>query len=214
MSAMPKLRLTVAEYLARERRAEFKSEFFQGEMFAMAGASRRHNRINENLTIRIGSRLLNGPCQTFSRDLRVRIERTGLFTYPDLVIVCGEPEFAAEDPDTLINPNVIVEILSDSTESRDRTTKFDQYKNLHSFREYVLVSQKSPICERYRRNEEGDWVHDSVVGLDKSLVFATVPIQVPLAEIYAGLEFPDSDGVAETPTDLGGANFGKEPRPE
>ncbi|MFY7950960.1 MAG: Uma2 family endonuclease [Armatimonadaceae bacterium] len=124
MSAVPKRKLTVAEYLAIEKKAEFKSEFFNGEMFAMAGASRQHNRLKDNMVIRIGSQLLGGPCQTFSSDQRVLIDRTGLYCYPDLLIVCGEVETADDDEDTITNPRVVIEVLSPTTERYDRGAKF------------------------------------------------------------------------------------------
>jgi len=192
MSALPKTKkLTVAEYLAIERQAEFKSEFFDGEMFAMAGASRHHNIVNENLSGELFSRLKGGPCRTLSRDQRLKIDRTGLYCYPDLVIVCGPPEYAAEDPDTLVNPLVVVEVLSDSTERYDRTTKFRHYQQLPSLQEYILVAQDEPLCERfYRRDNE--WVVDSFVGLDATLELKSLLVQVPLAEIYAGVKFPET----------------------
>ncbi len=191
MSAMPKTRLTVAEYLAIERRAEFKSEFFDGEMFAMAGASRHHNVINENLSTEIGARLKGGRCRTLSRDQRLKIDRTGLYCYPDLVIVCGPPEYADEDPDTLVNPRVVVEVLSDSTARYDRTTKFRHYQQLPSVQEYILVTQDEPLCERFSRQPDGTWVVDSFVGLDATLELKSVPIRIPLREIYAGVSFPE-----------------------
>ncbi|HYH66679.1 MAG TPA: Uma2 family endonuclease [Urbifossiella sp.] len=190
MTAVPKAKLTVAEYLAIERRAEFKSEFYDGEMFAMAGASREHNTVNENLSVRIGGQLLGGPCRTYSRDLRVRIERTGLYCYPDLVIVCGEPRMAEEDKDTLTNPRVVVEVLSPSTERYDRTTKFRHYKQLPSVEEYVLVAQDEAWCERYSRQADGSWAHVEFVGLDATLELKSVPVAVPLADVYAGVTFP------------------------
>ena len=191
MSAMRKPKLSVAQYLALEKRAEFKSEFFDGEMFAMAGASRFHNRVNENLSLRIGMRLLDGPCQTLSRDQRVEIGRTGLYCYPDLIIVCGEPEYSYLDPDTLINPRVVIEVLSESTERHDRTTKFRHYQQLPSIQEYILVSQDEPMCERFSRTPDGLWVVTSFVGLDATLELASIPIRIPLAEIFAGVTFPD-----------------------
>lgn len=193
MSAVPKAKLTVAEYLALERRAEFKSEFYDGEMFAMAGASLARNIITENLSVRIGGQMLGGPCQTFSRDLRVRIERTGLYCYPDLVIVCGEPQTAEEDKDTLVNPRVVVEVLSPSTERYDRTTKFRHYKQLPSVQEYVLVAQDEPLCERYVRQADGAWAHVEFVGLDAALELVSVPVAVPLADVYARVTFPPPD---------------------
>ena len=189
MSAVRKPKLRAVEYLALEKRAAFKSEFFDGEMFAMAGASRAHNRVNENLSGELHARLKGGPCQSFSRDLRVLIDRTGLYCYPDLVIVCGEPEYAAVDADTLVNPRVVVEVLSESTERYDRTTKFRHYQQLDSLREYILVAQDEPLCERFVRLESGEWAVESFVGLDAALELRSVPMQVPLADIYAGVTF-------------------------
>ncbi len=200
MSALRKPKLSVAEYLAIEKTAAFKSEFFDGEMFplhrdapvGMAGASRSHNRVNENLSIRIGSQLLGGPCQSLSRDQRVLVDRTGLYTYPDLLIVCGQVETAEGDEDTITNPRVVVEVLSPSTERYDRGAKFRQYQQLPSVQEYVLVSQDEAVVERYVRQADGTWGYTSFVGLDAVLPLTSVPVQVPLADIFAGVELPAS----------------------
>jgi Uma2 family endonuclease len=192
MSAVPKTRLSVAEYLAIEKRATFKSEYFQGEMFAMAGASRQHNIVNENFSGELHARLKGQACRSMSRDQRVKVDETGLFCYPDLVIVCGKPEYAPEDPDTLVNPKVIVEILSDSTERYDRTTKFRHYQQVESVMEYVLVSQGEPMCERYVRQDDGSWGVVAFVGLDAALELKTLPIRIPLADLYAGVDFAES----------------------
>jgi Uma2 family endonuclease len=190
MSAAPKVRLTPEEYLAIERKAAFKSEFYNGEMFAMAGASREHNRLKENLVIEIGSRLKGGPCQSFSSDLRVKVSRTGLYTYPDIVIVCGEPQFEDAEVDTLLNPQVIIEVLSDSTEKYDRGKKARHYQQIASLREYVLVAQDEPVIERFVRQPDESWAKTFVEGLDAEFAFATVPVRVPLADVYAGVTFP------------------------
>ena len=193
MPALPKSKLTVAEYLAIERKADFKSEFFDGQIYAMAGANRHHNIVNENLSTEIGGLLKGTHCRTLSRDQRVQIGRTGLYCYPDLIIVCGPPEYAQEDPDTLVNPRVIVEVLSDSTELYDRTTKFRHYQQLPSVMEYVMVSQHEPMCERFTRSADGSWALVAFVGLDAKLELTSVPVQVPLADIYAGITFPGPD---------------------
>jgi Uma2 family endonuclease len=192
MSAVPKRKLTPAEYLAIEKTAELKSEFFNGEMFAMAGASRPHNRVKENLAIEIGSRLKGGVCQSFSSDQRVLVNRTGLYTYPDLLIVCGEVESTGDDEDTITNPRVIVEVLSPSTERYDRTTKFDHYQQIPSVQEYILVAQDAARCERFTRQADGTWGYTSFVGLEAVLALTSVPVQVPLADIFAGVEFPET----------------------
>jgi Uma2 family endonuclease len=191
MSAVTKQKLTVAEYLARERRAEFKSEFFNGEMFAMAGASREHNRVKENLVIELGGRLKGGPCQTFSSDQRVLVDRTGLYTYPDIVIVCGAGEYDPADRDTLINPTAIIEVLSPLTYRWDRGAKFRGSQQIPSLKEYILVDQDEPVVERYIRKQDGSWALVWSVGLTATLAMASVPVQIPLADVYAGVAFSD-----------------------
>jgi Uma2 family endonuclease len=189
MSAIPKPRLTPEEYLARERVAEFKSEYYQGEMFAMAGASREHNYVKDNLIIEVGARLRGTPCRTSSSDQRVKVFATGLYTYPDIVIQCGQAEYDPLDKDTLLNPVAIIEVLSPSTENYDRGAKFRQYQQLASVQEYVLVSQSEPLCERYVRQAEGGWKYDAVSGLDGEFAFITIPVRIPMADIYRDVEF-------------------------
>jgi len=193
MSAMPKQhKLTVDEYFAIEEKAERKSEFFNGEMFLVAGASRQHNALTRNLTAALHLRLMSSNCRVFVADQRVKIDRTGLYTYPDLLIVCGTPEYASENPNTLTNPKVVIEVLSNSTERYDRTTKFRQYKKLNSVQEYVLVSQDEPLIERFTRQSDGTWAQTDFVGMDVDMTFATVKASVPLSEVYFEVEFPDS----------------------
>ena len=190
MTAIPKAsKLTVEEYLAIEEKAESRSEFYDGQMFLMAGASREHNTIFSNLFLNLAIPLKGARCRIFGTDQRVRIERTGLYTYPDLLIVCGTPEYAPENRNTLINPRVVIEILSDSTEHYDRTTKFRHYKKLPSVMEYVLVAQNEPVIERYIRLPDGQWAQTDFVGLEATLALATVPASVPLAEVYLDVEF-------------------------
>src|SRR5438067_13931715 len=127
MTAVPKTRLTPEQYLSIERKAAFKSEYYNGEMFAMAGVSREHSRVKENLIIEIGARLKGGPCRSHSSDMRVKVSRTGLYTYPDIVIVCGDEQYEDDVFDTLLNPQVVIEVLSPSTEGYDRGKKFRHY---------------------------------------------------------------------------------------
>jgi Uma2 family endonuclease len=194
VSAVPKRKLTAEQYLAIEREAEFKSEFYAGEMFAMAGASRDHNRIKDNLIGELGARFKGGPCQTFSSDQRVKIDATGLFTYPDVVIVCGPEAFDPRDPDTLLNPTAIIEILSPSTERYDRGTKFTHYQQIPSLVEYVLVSQDEPHVDRFVRQPDGTWVLTVYADPAGSFSLASppgpVPVSVPLADVYRGVTFP------------------------
>ncbi len=191
MSAMPKTKLTATEYLAIERRAEFKSEFFAGEMFAMAGASSRHVFIASNLGLRLANALLGGRCRVGLSDLRILVDRTGLYTYPDIVVVCGPGEFDSNDSDTLVNPTAIIEVLSPSTEKYDRGAKFRNYKQIPSLKEYILVAQDEALIDRYIRQADGSWALVSFVGLDDTLVFTSVQASVPLAEVYAGIAFEE-----------------------
>jgi Uma2 family endonuclease len=192
MSAIPKKKLTEAEYLSLERTADFKSEFFNGEMFAMAGASREHNELKDNMIGEIFSRLKGGPCRTYSSDQRVKVSRTGLYTYPDLLIVCGTPEFEFDkDVDTLLNPQVIFEILSESTESYDRGAKFQQYWQVPSLREYVLVSQDKMLMERFVRQPDDSWLLTTFDDAAGDFTLATISVRVPLVDIYRGVEISE-----------------------
>ncbi|MBX9625938.1 MAG: Uma2 family endonuclease [Gemmataceae bacterium] len=200
MSAAPKPKtLTLAEALVIERDAPFKSEFVGGVLYplhpdgerGMAGASRPHNRVNENLSGEMYARLKGAGCQSYSRDLRVRVDADGHYVYPDLVVVCGAEEYAGDDPDALLNPTAVVEVLSDSTEAYDRGGKFLLYQQVASLREYVLVSQRGPVVERYVRQADGTWTYSAVVGRDAEFAFAAVPARVRLADLFAGVTFPD-----------------------
>lgn len=192
MSTAPTPKLTPAQYLALERKAAFKSEYLKGELFAMAGANYEHTRVNDNLVIELGGRLKGGPCFLLSRDMRVKVSPTGLYTYPDVVIICGPPEFEDDHGDTLLNPQVVIEILSDSTERYDRGAKFRHYQQVASLREYVLVAQNEPVCERFVRQPDDNWMLTTVTGLEGELALATVPVRVHLADIYAGVIFPEN----------------------
>jgi Uma2 family endonuclease len=201
MSSVPKRRLTPAEYLVRERRAEFKSEYYHGETFAMAGASREHNLIVGNLVREVGNSLKGRTCEVYPSDMRVKVAASGLYTYPDVTVVCGPPEFEDEQGDTLLNPTVLFEVLSESTEAYDRGAKSAQYRRLASLQEYVLVAQDRPQVERYVRQTDGGWMLREVTQLDQVLVLDAISIQVPLSEIYRQIAWkPDQpEGSARSP---------------
>lgn len=195
MSAVAKKKLTEAEYLAIERAAEHRSEFYNGEMFAMAGAKYPHNRIKDNLAMQIGAQLAGGPCFPLISDMRVKVEKTGLLTYPDILIVCGEPQFPdAETTDVLVNPSVIVEVLSPSPERYDRGPKFRKYQSIETLKEIVLVSQDEPVIERFVRQSADSWEFTNTAGLENEFAFGTVPVRTPMAAIYAGITFPEPSG--------------------
>src|SRR5258707_2381932 len=144
----PLPRLTEAEYLELEAAAEFKSEFFEGEMFAMAGGTPQHSLIATNLAAEFRDQLKTRPCVPYNADLRIKIEASGLCTYPDLSVICGPLQFAEGTDDTVVNPALLVEVLSDSTEGYDRGKKFEHYRQILTLQEYLLVGQKEPRIEQ------------------------------------------------------------------
>ncbi len=182
-------RMTESEYLAVERQAEFKSEFFDGEIFAMAGGTPMHSLIATNLAREFGNRLKGTPCVAFNSDLRLKVEATGLCTYPDLSVVCGPLRFADEQKDTLTNPTVIVEVLSESTEGYDRGNKFYHYRQIPTLREYLLVGQSSPRIEQFIRTKSGQWLMAEATGLEAALSLPSLKITLALGEIFARVEF-------------------------
>jgi Uma2 family endonuclease len=186
-SAAPKTPYTLQEYLAFERRSPIKHEYHDGSIFAMAGTSREHNLIVINLGREVSTQLRNRPCEVYASDMRVLVSRTGLYTYPDVVAVCGEPRFEDGEVDTLLNPNVIVEVLSESTEAYDRGKKFGHYRRLESLREYVLVAQDEVRVERYIRQGD-DWLLTELSSLDDTLHLESIGCAVALREIYAKVE--------------------------
>ena len=190
MSAASKLKMTTAEYLVIERKAATRSEFSNGEMFAMAGARWPHNYARDNLNGELHTRFKGGPCRAISGDMRVRVALDGPYCYPDLVIICTEPEFEDDELDTLLNPLVIVEVLSESTERFDRGLKFRQYQRIDSFREYLLISPDEPLIDQFVRQENGTWALSNVAGLDAILSLTSVPVRIPLSDIYADVTFP------------------------
>ena len=197
MSAIPKTRLTPSEYLDIERKAEFRSEYFAGEMFAMSGASREHNLIASNLNREIGEQLKESPCEVYTTDMRVQIP-SGLYTYPDVVVVCGTPKFEDDQVDTLLNPVVLIEVLSELTADYDRGTKFKHYRQIPSLREYVLVDQTVAQIEHFVRDDNGKWALTEIAGTERSLSLDSIGCQIPLSEVYRKVSFPSADatGVA------------------
>lgn len=192
-------RLTEAEYLAIERAAvNGKSEFFDGEMFAMSGGTRWHSLIGLNIGAEIRGKLRGRKCQPYNSELRVKVAGTGLFTYPDLSVVSGEPRFLDEETDTLLNPTLIAEVLSESTERYDRGKKFQQYQQIPSLQEYLLVSQDEPRIEQFIRQPNNDWLLHEVTGVSSTLLLPSLGITIELAEVFANVQFPP--GLPEPPS--------------
>ena len=194
MSAVPKKLLTPQEYLAQERLAEFRSEYYRGEVFAMAGASWEHTLIKDNLAAETRGQLKGGPCRVLTSDIRVKVSPTGLYTYPDLLVVYDKPQFEDAVVDTLLNPRALVEILSDSTEKYDRGAKFAQYRQIASLQEFILVAQDRVLMERYVRQPDDTWVMTVFTDVNRAFEFASIPVRVPLTEVYSGVELPANPG--------------------
>lgn len=194
MSAAPKRLFTPQEYLAQERHATIRSEYYRGELFAMAGTSYEHCLIKDNLARETGDQLKGGPCHVVTSDMRVKVNATGLYTYPDIVVVCDQPEFEDAEVDTLLNPRALVEVLSESTEKYDRGEKFAQYRQVKSLQEYVLVAQDRPLVERYVRQPDGSWLMTEFADRAGVFEFASIPVRVPLTEIYRGVELAANPG--------------------
>ncbi len=189
MSAIPKTKLTSEEYLEFERRSEERHEYFDGEIFAMSGAKRDHNKISTNLNGLVWQHLKGKNCENYSSDMRVFVPETGLYTYPDLVVVCGEPQFKDAVFDTLLNPVLLIEVLSDSTESYDRGKKFQHYRSIESLQEYILVSQSEARIEKYVRHGDDFWLLSEAVGLESEIEFASIACRVALSEVYDKINF-------------------------
>ena len=190
MSTVSVRRYTPEEYLALERVAEYKSEYFRGGIFAMAGARQPHNLILVNLIVALDSSLSGTSCQVYPSDMRVKCP-SGLYTYPDLSIVCGQPLLEDDHGDNLLNPVAIFEILSPSTEGYDRGKKFEHYCTLESFREYVLVAQDRASVERGVRSDDGlSWTWTAQRNLEDTLALTSCNASVRLSDIYRNIEFP------------------------
>jgi Uma2 family endonuclease len=184
MSTLASRFLSPEEYLEIERKAEDKSEYFNGEMFATSGASRRHDRIVVPLTILIGQHLKGKRCETFSANMRVLATPSGLYTYPDLSVACDEPQFADPHVDTLTNPTLLVEVLSPSTEAYDRGKKAKLYRAIPSLQELLFIAQESYEVELYRRQPDGTWSLIEARGLESAIALTSIGYTLSLRELY------------------------------
>jgi Uma2 family endonuclease len=173
------------DYLKTERLATEKHEYFKGEIFAMSGASRFHNRISINLTLGIGGFLKGKLCKPYGSDLRVHVAENTLYTYPDLTIVCGKEEYLDDVFDTLVNPKVLIEILSPSTKDYDRGSKFTLYRGIASLEEYILVDSENIYIERFYKTIEGKWTLSEYKTISETLEISSIEFNLPLSEIYA-----------------------------
>ena len=184
MLSQTKIKIRPEEYLAAERISETRHEFFDGIVFAMAGASKKHNQISSNLVRIIGNQVSNKPCSVYSSDMRVKSEGEKKYSYPDVVVSCEPENFEDEEEDTLLNPVLIIEILSDSTEAYDRGNKFFHYRQIESFVEYLLLSQSSYHLERYIRQSDNAWLYSELETVDDEIELSSIGCTLSLKEIY------------------------------
>jgi len=184
MASHPKTFFTPEEYLRLEREAEYRNEYFNGQIFAMAGASPEHVLIVSNVVTQLNLQLRDGPCTVYSTDLRVRVSYTGLYTYPDVVVICDELQFADDEKDTVLNPSLIVEVLSPSTKDYDRGEKFEHYRTLTSLMEYILIAQDKHHVEQFVRQPDNRWLLSETNQLDGIIELDSIGCELALTEIY------------------------------
>jgi Uma2 family endonuclease len=189
MASRSVTKLTEEQYLALERAAEFKSEYFDGEMFAMSGRSMQHARLQQNLTTELSIALRGGRCEAFGSDLRVRVS-SRMYTYPDVSVVCRKPLLADDRQDVLLNPVAVFEVLSPSTEKYDRGLKLQRYRTITTLQDYILVSQSELRIEQYTRQENNLWILRDYESLDEELTIASIGVSLPMRRIYDRVEFP------------------------
>lgn len=187
--------LTPAEYLAMERQSETKSDYWDGEVYALAGTSRNHNLIVTNITISLGTQVKGRPCEVYPGDMRVKAAHAA-YTYPDVVVVRGRPEFEDRERDTLLNPTVLIEVLSPSTEAYDRGAKFEAYRSLPSLADYLLVAQDRAAVEHYTRQADDRWLLTAYTGLDAVVRIESIGCELRLADLYDKVEFSPTARVA------------------
>jgi Uma2 family endonuclease len=188
MSTLPKPLLSPEEYLALERAAERKSEYYQGEMFAMSGGSFNHNRLSSQFIAILNQSLRETGCAVLTSDMRTAVPQSKLYTYPDVSVVCSPPDLTAED--TLLNPVLIAEVPSPSTEAYDRGLKLELYRLIPSLQDYILISQTHIHVECYSRQESGIWALTEATGRASELLIPSLGLRLPLAELYRGLDLP------------------------
>ncbi|MCG6942063.1 MAG: Uma2 family endonuclease [Thiohalocapsa sp.] len=194
MSLQPRPRYSFDDYLAAERECvDQRHEYLDGEVFAMTGASWEHNLITANLVGELHAALKGHPCRVLTNDLRVYAADANAGTYPDVAVLCGAPEFYDQRRDTLINPTLLIEVLSPSTEGYDRGGKFASYRTLPSLRQYVLVAQDRQAIDVFTRETDQRWVMTSYTAADRNVVFDVIDCTIAMTDLYAGVEFGRGD---------------------
>lgn len=189
MSTLTVTHVTPEEYLAAERLSETRSEYLDGGIYPMTGASLNHGRIVINVATEISLQLRERECDVLVTDMKVRLQESRKFFYPDVCVLCGEPQFHDERTDIILNPGLVVEVLSPSTEAFDRGAKFQAYRTIASLKEYLLVSQGMPLIEQYVRGDDGKWTLTAAAGLESSLTLPSIECTLNLAAVYKRVEF-------------------------
>src|SRR5712692_636457 len=189
MSQQIKPFISPQEYLRLERQSEYKSEYLNGEIFPMTGASRKHNLVTTNISSSLHRQLKGRPCEVYAVDMRVKVRATGLYTYPDVAVVCGDPQFEDEQVDTLVNPTVLIEVLSDSTERYDRIAKSSYYRTIDSLAEHLLVAQNEIRLEQYVRQPNGEWLLCEYSTLDSAAQVTSIDCSLLLSDVYDKITF-------------------------
>jgi Uma2 family endonuclease len=190
MTALPKKRYTLEEYLELDRTSDEKYEYFDGEVFAMAGGSPEHSRISLNIGALLRIKLRGGSCEAFNSDMRIKVPAALPYRYPDLSVVCGEPIFESlQGQSMLVNPVLLIEVLSPSTTAYALGEKFTAYQSIPTFREYLLLAQTRPHVIRHLYQAPGQWLRTEVSGLDSAVPLETLDLTLPLAEIYERVQF-------------------------
>jgi Uma2 family endonuclease len=189
MSSYPANYISPEEYLAFERNASNKNEYFDGEVFAMSGASPEHVLIVTNVVAEFRQQLKPRPCTVYSTDLRIKVSPTGLYTYPDVVVLCGEAKFDDAQKDTLLNPTLIIEVLSDSTKDYDRGGKFEHYRTLESLLEYILIAQDKPHVEQFVKQADKRWLLSETNNVSDTIYLPSIDCSLALVEIYDKVKF-------------------------
>lgn len=198
MAINPQHKMSPAAYLAFERaQTDARHEYLNGEIVAMTGASLVHNIIVSNLVISLGIQMRGRSCNVFARDMRVKIPATGLYTYPDITALCAAPELEDDVADTLLNPSVIIEVLSRSTEAYDRGAKFAHYQSIASLYAYVLVAQDRPRIEIFLRREHGNWLYSVADGPEAVVHLETIDCELILSDVYEGVQFAPTEAPSE-----------------
>jgi len=194
MVAVPKERFTLEEYIEFDKNSEERWEYFDGTVVSMSGGTLIHNRITVNIIRSLGANALERGCEVLPADMRIKVPKAPPYRYADVVVVCGEPVIETfQGLDVLVNPRLIIEILSDSTEAYDRGKKFVSYQSIDSFEEYLLVTQDKPYVTRYVRQSDGSWVRSDIEGLESEIELVTLLCKIKLSEIYAFVEFTASE---------------------